>query len=106
LAAYFREQEVEVVTLTTTTLPQDPDRVRSEQVIDWISNHADPSTEAVIIAGNGFRAADAIEELERRTGQLVLEANQVLLWSIFAATGVTLQVDGYGRLFRTVQTLE
>jgi hypothetical protein len=31
---------------------------------------------------------------------LVLEANQVLLWSILAATGAKLQVDGYGRLFR------
>jgi maleate isomerase len=58
-------------------------------------------TEAVFIAGTGFRAAHAIAELERRTGQLVLEANQVLLWSILAATGAKLQIDGYGRLFRT-----
>jgi maleate isomerase len=99
-ATYFRDQEIDVVTLTATPLPKHPDPVRPEQVIDWVSSHVDTSTEAVFIAGNGFRAAYTIEELERRTGQLVLEANQVLLWSILAATGTTLQVDGYGRLFR------
>jgi len=99
-ARYFRDQEIDVVTLTATPLPKHPDRVRPEQVIDYVSDHVDYSTGAVFIAGNGFRAAHAIEELERRTGQLVLEANQVLLWSILAATGAKLQVHGYGRLFR------
>lgn len=99
-ARYFRDQEIDVVTLTATPLPKHPDRVRPKQVIDYVSDHADASTEAVFIAGNGFRAAHTIEELERRTGQLVLEANQVLLWSILAATGAKLRIDGYGRLFR------
>jgi maleate isomerase len=100
-ARYFRDQEIDVVTLTATPLPKHPDRVRPEHVIDYVSDHVDAATEAVFIAGTGFRAAHAIAELERRTGQLVLEANQVLLWSILAATGAKLQIDGYGRLFRT-----
>lgn len=101
--AYFRSHGFDVVVSTATSLPQDPARVRPEHVIDWVSSRVDDSTEAVFIAGNGFRAAEAIEALEHRTGQLVLEANQVLLWSILAATRTTLQVDGYGRLFRTRQ---
>jgi maleate isomerase len=99
-AAYFRDQGIETVTLTATPLPKDPERVRPGHVIDWVSRHVDPSTEAIFIAGNGFRAARAIEEIERRTGQPVLEANQVLLWSILTTTGTTLNVQGYGRLFR------
>jgi maleate isomerase len=99
-ATYFRDQEIDAVVLTATQLPRHPDQVRSEQVIDWVGRHVDGSTEAVFIAGNGFRAAHTIEELERRTGQLVLEADQVLLWSILTATRTTLQIDGYGRLFR------
>lgn len=101
-AAYFRHQGIDTVILTATPLPKDPERVRPDQVIDWVSRHVEPSTEAVFIAGNGFRAACTIEELERRTGQPVLEANQVLLWSILAATGRTLPVRGYGRLFGAV----
>jgi maleate isomerase len=98
-ARYFRDQGTDVVILTAKPLPKHPDRVRTEQVIDYVSDHVDASTESVFIAGTGLRAAHTIEELERRTGQLVLEANQVLLWSILAAGGTTLQIDGYGRLF-------
>lgn len=55
----------------------------------------------MFIGGNGFRAARAIGELERRTGRLVLESNQVLLWSILAATRTAWEITGYGKLFRT-----
>jgi len=99
-AVYFRSQGFEVAVSTATSLPKDPERVRPEHVIDWVSSNVDASTEAIFIAGNGFRAAQAIETLEHRTGQLVLEANQVLLYSILAATQPTLQIDGYGRLLR------
>ncbi|MEV6411595.1 aspartate/glutamate racemase family protein [Kribbella sp. NPDC051718] len=98
-ANYFREQQIDAVTLTATSLPNDPKQVQPEQVVDYVSTHADASIEAIFIAGNGFRAARAIGELERRTGQLVLEANQVLLWALLAATGSSLRIDGYGRLF-------
>lgn len=99
-AAYFRGQGFDVTVSTATSLPGDPARVRPEHVIDWVSGNVDASTEAMFIAGNGFRAAQAIEALEHRTGQLVLEANQVLLHSILAATRTTLPVDGYGKLLR------
>jgi maleate cis-trans isomerase len=39
--------------------------------------------------GNGFRTAAAVEELELRTGRLVLGAYQALLWGILAATSTT-----------------
>jgi hypothetical protein len=42
--------------------------------------------------GNGFGAARAVHELEERLGCLVLESNQVLLWSIMRETA---------RLFRS-----
>jgi maleate isomerase len=74
-ARYFRDQEIDVVTLTATPLPKHPDRVRPKQVIDYVSDHADASTEAVFIAGNGFRAAHTIEELERRTGQFGVQVD-------------------------------
>jgi len=55
--------------------------------------------EAVFIGGNGLRAARAIGELEDKLGRLVLESNQVLLWSILARAGVSLDIRGYGMLF-------
>lgn len=55
----------------------------------------------MFLSGNGFRAARAVEKLERLTGRLVLEANQVLLWSVLAVTRTAWEVTGYGRIFRT-----
>jgi maleate isomerase len=101
-AAYFRGQGLDVAVSTATSIPRDPERVRPEHVIDWANGSTvDASTDAIFLAGNGFRAAQAIETLERRTGQLVVEANQVLLHSILAATRTPLQLDGYGRLLRS-----
>jgi maleate isomerase len=101
-AGYFRDLGFDVTLTNATGLPDDPSMVRTRQVVDWVSGHLGDQADAVFIAGNGFRAAQAVEELERRTGRLVLEANQVMLWSILAATRTTWEVAGYGRLFRTV----
>jgi maleate isomerase len=100
-AGYFRDQGFDVTLLKATGLPDDPSRVRARDVIDWVSRRLGDEADAVFIAGNGFRAAHAIEELERQTGRLVLEANQVMLWSILAATRTAWDIAGYGRLFRT-----
>jgi hypothetical protein len=51
-----------------------------------------------------LRAARAVSELEQRTGRLVLQANQVLLWSIIAATHAPLTIKGWGKLFQTLPT--
>jgi maleate isomerase len=105
-AGYFRGQGFEVSLSQAAGLPDDPARVRPEHVVDWVVRHVDAGAGAVFLGGNGFRTARAIEELERRTGLLVLGANQVLLWSILAATGTRWEVAGYGRLFRTVRSSE
>ena len=98
--SYFRELGFDVRPAKATGLPDDPKKIRRRSVVDWVCRHIDDEADAVFIAGTGFRAADSIEELERRTGQLVLEANQVLLWSVLAATRTEWEVAGYGRLFR------
>ncbi|WP_051276714.1 hypothetical protein [Marmoricola sp. URHB0036] len=99
-AAYFRDQGFDVVVTKAAGLPDDPARVGPQVVIDWVERHVEDRTEAVFLAGNGFRVAGAVEELERRTGRLVVEANQALAWGILAATGAAREVPGHGRLLR------
>ncbi len=91
---------VDAVVTKAVDLPDDPARVDPQRVIEWVEHHVDDRAEAVFLAGNGFRAAGAVEELELRTGRLVLEANQALLWGILAATGTGWDVTGHGRLLR------
>jgi maleate isomerase len=98
-AEYFRSQGFEVVDARLADLPQDPSRIEPAMVVEWVAQHLCHRAEAVFIGGNGFQAARAIHHLERRTGRLVLEANQVLLWSILENTGASVAVRGFGRLF-------
>jgi maleate isomerase len=99
-AAYFRSQGFDAVTTKAADLPGDPAHVEPQDVIDWVERHVQNRAQAVFLAGNGFRAAETVEELELRTGRLVLEANQVLLWGILAATGSEWDITGHGRLLR------
>ena len=98
--AYFRSQGFDPAVTKAVGLPGDPARMESRHVVDWIEHHLEDRAEAVFLAGNGFRAAGAVEELELRTGRLVVEANQALLWQVLTAVGATWDVTGYGRLFQ------
>jgi maleate isomerase len=100
--AYFRSHGVDAVVTKAVGVPNDPARVEPQRVTDWVEQHIDERAQAIFLAGNGFRAAAAVEELELRTGRLVLEANQTLLWEILLATGTALNITGYGRLLRSI----
>ena len=102
--SYFRDQGFDVTLLKATGLSRDPSRIHTADITDWVSRHLGDGDEALFMAGNGFRAARAVSELEQRTGRLVLEANQVLLWSIIVATQAPLTIKGWGKLFRTLPT--
>ncbi|MGW6276402.1 maleate cis-trans isomerase family protein [Kribbella sp. NPDC055071] len=103
-AEYFRSQGFEVVDALIADLPNAPDRIEPAAVVDWISDHLSPRAEAVIIGGNGFQAAGAVQALESTTGRLVLAANQVLLRSILDSSGAAIAIDGYGRLLSDAPT--
>lgn len=99
-AAYFRSQGFDAIASRAEALPTDPALVRSGPIVEWVTQHLDDQADAIFLGGNGFRAAEAVETLERRTGRLVLEANQVLLWSVLDATGISIDVSRYGGIFR------
>jgi maleate isomerase len=102
--AHFRSLGFDAEVTKATGLPADPARVEPQHVIDWLAHNVSDRAEAIFLAGNGFRAAETIEELERRTGRLVLTANQALLWGILAATGTKWDVVGYGQVLRRAPT--
>jgi maleate isomerase len=98
-ASYFRDQGLQVVMSASAELARDPDRIEPAAVVEWAARHVPDDADAVFIGGNGFRAARAINALERATGCAVLESNQVLLWNILAQSGATFPIRGFGRLF-------
>ncbi len=99
--AYFGDHGFDTWVSKAMSLPSDPARVTTEQIVEWVASHVSDHADAVFLAGNGFRTANAIEELERRTGRTVIGANQALLREIFTATNTPHNITGYGRLLRT-----
>jgi maleate isomerase len=99
-ATYFRDQGFTVLGSGSADLANDPDLITPDAVTDWVCRHVSDAAEAVVIGGNGFRAAQAIDTLERRLGRLVIESNQVLLWSILSRVSSRAEIRGFGSLFR------
>jgi maleate isomerase len=100
-AAYFTDTGFDVVSSGSAVLPQGSREVEAAAVYEWMSRHVSGDAEAIFIGGNGFRAARAVAELERRLGRPVLASNQVLLWNLLAVVGAgtTSEVMGCGWLF-------
>jgi len=99
-SAYFRDVGLDVVASRSAELPDDPDGIRVDDVIEWSSAHVSDEASAVFLGGNGFLVAAAIERLEVVLGRPVLSANQVLLWSLLGQLPARSRVSGYGSLFR------
>jgi maleate isomerase len=104
--AYFRNQDFDAVVTRATGLSANPEHIRPQHVIDWVGQHTEGRAEAIFLAGNGFRAAQAVDALEARTGLLVLSANQAMLWGILAATTTRWHLTGYGRLLEGSTTID
>lgn len=96
---YFHDQDLDPVLIKATGLPANPALITTAIVVAELGPLLGDGDEPVFLAGNGFRAASAVEALERLTGRLILQANQVVLRSLLAATGSEWKLTGYGRLF-------
>jgi maleate isomerase len=97
-AAYFRDQGFSVASADLATVTDDPALVEADEVVEWVAGNVPGDVDAVVLGGNGFRAARAVGPLEQRLDRSVLEANQVLLWSVNDSLGAPLDVRGFGRL--------
>jgi maleate isomerase len=96
--SYFQNSGLGV-DVVTAAVQGDPEGLRADQVLAWATFQQKDWQEPLFFAGDGFRVAEVIDALERQTGQLVLTANQVLLWAAMRATRAGGRIDGYGRLF-------
>jgi len=99
-AAYFRNEGFDVVATVSAKLPNDPRQIQAADVVTWVSNHLDDAAQAVVMGGNGFRVAGAVEPLEQRIGRPVLAPNQVLLWALLRKLRIAGSVSGHGSLFQ------
>ncbi|MEV4419910.1 maleate cis-trans isomerase [Patulibacter sp. NPDC049589] len=99
-ARYFGTHGFDVTHHGPAPLPSDQSAIGVADVADVVDAVAELAGDAdgVFIAGNGFRAAGAIADLEERLGVPVVTANQVLLWRALRGVDGIGPIRGFGRL--------
>src|SRR5215467_473305 len=113
--AYFRNQGFDVVYANQMRLrgfsiaePTDPLRKFTEvypaELYAFARTEVPATAEAVFFGGNGFRAIGMIAALEQELGRPVLTGNQVVFWNALRHAGVRAPVNGYGRVFTTLNS--
>lgn len=98
--AYFRDQGFDVVQAASMEPERTFTEVAPAEVFAFVSKRASPSSEAVVVGGNGLRAVGVIEALEARLQRPVITANQVMLWVALRRIDQASRVNGYGRIFQ------
>ncbi len=98
-AGYFRDRGFEVLRHGQAKLRDDYGDMTPALIYDWIMDRTPDATDAVVIAGGGFRATGAIGALETDLGIPVLSANQASFWLALRLSGFTESLTGYGRIF-------
>ncbi|WP_018680894.1 maleate cis-trans isomerase family protein [Actinokineospora enzanensis] len=74
--------------------------VRPEDVYRQVRGGFPEDADGVLLAGNGFRCAEAVSALEADLGVPVVTSNQACLWHCLRTAGTsTRDVVGHGRLF-------
>jgi hypothetical protein len=88
--------------------PTDPLRKFTEvypaELYAFARTEVPATAEAVFFGGNGFRAIGMIAALEQELGRPVLTGNQVVFWYALRQVGVRAPVNGYGRVFTTLNS--
>ena len=70
-----------------------------ESVVDFAARACRPDADALLCSCTAWRAVEAIDALERRTGKPVVTSNQATIWSALRALGAREPIHGFGRLF-------
>jgi maleate cis-trans isomerase len=72
---------------------QDP-----ESVIAFASRVCRPEAQALFCSCTAWRALEAVEALEKRTGKPVVTSNQATIWAAFRTIGMRQPIHGFGTL--------
>ncbi|GLZ43086.1 hypothetical protein [Actinokineospora sp. NBRC 105648] len=78
--------------------------VRPEDVHRQVRAGVPANADGILLAGNGFRCSDAIEDLEADLGLPVITSNQACIWhSLRTAKTATRDIHHFGKLFAVDQ---
>jgi maleate cis-trans isomerase len=69
-----------------------------ESVVEFAARACRPEADALLCSCTAWRAVEAVDALEQRTGKPVVTSNQATIWASLRALGLTQPIRGFGRL--------
>ena len=100
MAAYFSDHGLDVLNLECLGIADDRDiaRVNRETIVEAACQVVRDEAEAIFISCTALPAAEAVAEIEARTGRPVVTSNQASAWACLRHAYVTEYITGYGQL--------
>ncbi len=80
---------------------QDP-----EEIAEFATKICRDEADAIFCACSAWRALEAIAEIERHTGKLVVTTNQATIWRTLKKIGIDRTKPGFGRLLAEMPPIE
>jgi maleate isomerase len=77
-----------------------------ESVVEFAARACRPQADALLCSCTAWRAVEAVDALERRTGKPVVTSNQATIWAALTAIGLVAPITGFGRLLERGTTAE
>ena len=69
-----------------------------ETVLEYGVEHCLPEADTLLVSCTGWRSLEVVEELEARTGKMVVTANQASIWFLLNKMGWDASISGCGEL--------
>ena len=83
--------------------PREIDQEPPQTIVDFALSVAHEDADTIFLPGTAWRALDAAEELEQRTGKTVVTVNQATIWLALRRLGWKEPIAGFGGLMRSFE---
>ncbi|MFN0074230.1 MAG: hypothetical protein ACKVVP_22340 [Chloroflexota bacterium] len=108
---YFVNFQFEVVGSfgdpTMTRNPQQDTNLQEPgEIFEFVVSKCPGNADALVLSGSAWRAMEAVSEIERATGKLVITTNQATVWRAVRKLAVPYGRSGFGRLIAEMPPIE
>ena len=105
LKAFFEAHGFTVLKIKGLGIVKDIAHVHPELVYRFARKVYDPCSDGLFISCTDFRTIEILDLLEHDLGKPVVSSNQTTLWNMLKMQGIKIIIQGYGKLFTTLNKL-
>ena len=98
---YFKKENINITELSYFDIASDLDigKVDPSYLLDVLNKNNLGNSDALFVSCTALPVLSIIQDLEKKTGKIVLSSNQTLIWDTLKQIDFKNEVAGYGELF-------